>query len=311
MNRKWMLLFLVCIILFSLSACRKSVVDEAAIKNDIQLVDTFFEKNSSLEIDSLNINRETNHKEKRDYLFVSYAASNDSMTYTAEADMVYSLYNKEWALQDFQILFSDWLPKKECDKAEVEQKLRNSGCTSLELVSEKKVTDKDYSFVYRVRKPESEYFDSEMEKTVACSFSEKGTWKIEVDGSEMLRILPSENILGLWSYKREWNVLHGRRSDDVKIDFKEIRDDTIIAELNINNILYTNDYASTYIAKDPSIRFSGTKEIKIPDNLYYSVPLELNNGQVIRLEFSTVSEPLEISYKVLLFNDGSYELTKE
>ena len=94
-----------------LSSCgvpaEKGIID---IEMDIMATDSYF-SDYNLSIDNSDITkRQTNKKDKTDYIWLDLTAGNSEFTYSASYEMMYVLYNDGWLLEYCEIVSSDVAP---------------------------------------------------------------------------------------------------------------------------------------------------------------------------------------------------------
>lgn len=106
-----------CLIL-GLSACggntsggKTSERTENQISEDVQAKDDYF-SNYNLKVDSFSISkRQTNQEDKTDFVWCTVAASNNTLSYSAEYKLTYVLYNDGWLLEEYVQESSSVTPK--------------------------------------------------------------------------------------------------------------------------------------------------------------------------------------------------------
>ena len=101
--------FLVLLLLMMLTSCSgPSAKSESEILLDIQYQDNYF-SDYNLAIDSSTITkRQTNQKDKTDYVWIELTAANDDFTYYAEYELMYVLYNDGWLLENYTISHQEY-----------------------------------------------------------------------------------------------------------------------------------------------------------------------------------------------------------
>lgn len=95
-------ILLVCLIC-GLSACggKTNEKTENQISKDIQTQDNYF-SSCNLKVKSFSITkRQTNPKDKNDFVWCKVTASNSDFLYSAEYKVTYVLYNDGWILEEY------------------------------------------------------------------------------------------------------------------------------------------------------------------------------------------------------------------
>ncbi len=170
-------LFLLLIMLCSLTACGNSAKSEKEIAIEVSAADSIFLEHD-LELTSYNIEkRQTNTEDKNDLVWLSITGNNGVFEYTADYQAVYVLYNDGWLLERCTMLDSEYLAISAFDKSAFEESLA-SEYVSTQFISASE--DKNsYTATYVVVE-ETEYELYTYELTCSFTFQPATSWK-EID----------------------------------------------------------------------------------------------------------------------------------
>ena len=111
--KRYGVILLSVILLFSLAGCSQVPKSENAIKQDIQASTGFFSDYTDLEITDFEIvERKTDSKNSTDEINCSLSAANETFIYSAEYVLNYHLYDQGWMLEGLEQKNVDVIPKK-------------------------------------------------------------------------------------------------------------------------------------------------------------------------------------------------------
>ena len=111
--KRYGVILLSVILLFSLAGCSQVPKSENAIKQDIQASTGFFSDYTDLEITDFEIvERKTDSKNSTDEINCSLSAENENFIYSAEYVLNYHLYDQGWMLEGLEQKNVDVIPKK-------------------------------------------------------------------------------------------------------------------------------------------------------------------------------------------------------
>ena len=95
----------------SASGGKPSERTEKQISEDVQAQDDFISA-YNLKVDSFSISkRQTNQEDKTDFVWCTVTASNNTLSYSAEYELTYVLYNDGWLLEEYMQESSSVTPK--------------------------------------------------------------------------------------------------------------------------------------------------------------------------------------------------------
>ena len=162
---------------------KSPVKNEAEIRKDVIANDPHFEE-YGVRLDSMTIEkRMTEEKYRSDHVWLHITASNEYTVYTASYEIIYSLYNEGWLLDNVLDLENGYREKRTVTSAEAEEFMKTVDCARFEFRNQISYESKKLMYFYYNIWDEN---DERKVYGIRYSFDPKNGWF--VDDQEIVRI---------------------------------------------------------------------------------------------------------------------------
>ena len=249
------LIILVLTLLLILSGCGAKEKSESEIASDLSANPSFYPTQNVTISDVRIIKRQTNKKEKTDYIYVDVKAQNENIECSLSYKLYYCLYNEGWILDSVTPYEShNWeiTPLSGPMQEQADNAMQKYG-TYTYLHNDLDLADKICTYYYSTTK---EYSYAEQETTIAVDFY--------FDDSSAEWVQNSFNIVDIkttWDVSGNWYPDGSSWYDRYYMKITEVNDETIhvvVFNSSTNEIYFAEDVTLTSEGADFDVAVSNS-----------------------------------------------------